>query len=179
MKEWLAKGSIGDAVYEMENAALNAEQTIYLWTHFEATPRRLMKDEQKRLRKAAAEKGKITHQVIAAPQNGTPQNPEEAKLSAGTTPSGSMTDGRHLAADSHPAGAAPDTISDSARKRLEARISELKLDREGVKKYVKDNFGKDHFAEMTKDEYDKLDKLIEIRAMKRELEAAQQPVSDV
>jgi len=65
----------------------------------------------------------------------------------------------------------PDTISEGARRRLEARITELKLDREAVKKYVKDTFGRDHFTEMTKEEYEKLDKTIEIRAAKMELKA--------
>src|SRR5437899_9710337 len=75
--------------------------------------------------------------------------------------------------DPLPADAAPDTITDAARKRLEARITEFGLDRSGVKKYVKDTFGKDHFKDMTKDEYEKLDQLIEIRAAKAELKAAQ------
>src|SRR5258706_1488872 len=39
MKEWIAQGSIGDAVYEMENAALNAEQQIVLWDHFDSKQR--------------------------------------------------------------------------------------------------------------------------------------------
>lgn len=69
-----------------------------------------------------------------------------------------------VAGAAHPNNA--ETISEAAHKRLEARISELKLDREAVKKYVKDTFGRDHFTEMTKEEYDKLDKMIEMRALK-------------
>ncbi len=132
MKEWLTQGSIGDAVYEMENAALNAEQQIYLWTYFDSKQRSAMKKEQARI-KAAATK--------ALP--------------------------------------APEVISEAAHKRLEARISELKLDREAVKKYVKDTFGKDHFTELTKEEYDKLDGIIEVRAAKLALKAQAAATGDV
>jgi hypothetical protein len=156
MHEWLAQGSIGDAVYEMENAALNAEQQIYLWTHFDSKQRSAMKKEQARMRAAAKQ--------IAAPKDAASQE----EVARDTTKVQSRTKALEAPADAAPRNE-PDTISDAARKRLEARITELKLDREGVKKYVKDNFGHDHFAEMTKDEYEKLDKLIEIRAAKAEL----------
>src|SRR5207245_716386 len=82
---------------------------------------------------------------------------------------------RHSDAASIPAVplAVSDTISDAARKRLEARITELSLDRDAVKKYVKDTFGKDHFKDMTKDEYDKLDAIIERRAARDEQPASE------
>jgi hypothetical protein len=144
MHEWLTQGSIGDAVYEMENAALNAEQQIVLWDRFDSKQRSAMKKEQARMKAAAKQ--------LSAPAEKGGANAADSDAVAGAA---------------HPNNA--EIISDAARKRLEARISELKLDREGVKKYVKDNFGKDHFAEMTKDEYEKLDKLIEIRAAKAEL----------
>src|SRR5258708_6880900 len=53
MHEWVAQGSIGDAVYEMENAALNAEQQIVLWTYFDSKQRSAMKKEQARMKAAA------------------------------------------------------------------------------------------------------------------------------
>jgi hypothetical protein len=146
MHVWLTDGSIGDAVYEMENAALNAEQQIVLWTLFDSKQRSAMKREQARMKTAAKQ--------LPAPEATPPTSSDNLARSHVDAPA--------------------ETISDAARKRLEARITELKLDRDGVKKYVKDTFGKDHFKDMTKDEYDKLDKLIEIRAMKRELEATQQ-----
>jgi hypothetical protein len=158
MQEWLAQGSIGDAVYEMENAALNAEQQIVAWSRFDSKQRSAMKKEQARMKAAAKQlsaPNAVAHEgmpSISDGQVGTPSDPSLPR-----------------------AAAAPDTITDAARKRLEARISEFKLDRNGVKKYVKDTFGKDHFAELTKDEYDKLDALIEIRAAKAELKAQQQP----
>jgi hypothetical protein len=158
--EWIAQGSIGDAVYEMENAALNAEQQIVLWDRFDSKQRSAMKKEQARIKAAAKQ--------LAAPKDAASQagivtaHPDPY----GRTMAGGVVGYAAEAGPNQPATAAPDTISDAAHKRLEARISELKLDREAVKKYVKDTFGRDHFTEMTKDEYDKLDKMIEMRALK-------------
>jgi hypothetical protein len=199
MAEWIAQGSIGDAVYEMENAALNAEQQIVLWTRFDSKQRSAMKREQARMKAAA----------LAAPKNAAPGGgiqPVDSENAAGSVgagvrtvapaghvnqarpaipavpvaapknpqvpPSngdGAINAGSGTGADqksSLPPSGPADLISPAAHKRLEARISELKLDREAVKKYVKDTFGRDHFPEMTKDEYDKLDKMIEMRALK-------------
>jgi len=168
MAEWLVKGSVGDAVYEMENAGLNAEQQIVVWGHFDSKSRSAMKKEQARMKAAAKQ--------LAAPKDAAPgggSQPVDREL-RGTLSSGSVPDALGAQIPAVPV-AAP--ISDAARKRLEARITELKLDREAVKKYVKDIFGKDHFRDMTKEEYDKLDALIEIRAAKAELKAAE--ASDV
>ncbi len=49
-------------------------------------------------------------------------------------------------------------ISDAQRKRLEARIGEKKLNRHDVKAYCKEQFGKEHFAELNATEYEALDK---------------------
>lgn len=116
MREWLTQGSLGDVVYEMENAGLNAEQQIYLWTHFDSKQRSAMKREQEAMLK----------KVLPAP---------ELVL-----------------------------ITDAQKKRLEARIGELKIDREAVKKYVKDTFGKDHFGDLSKDEYARLDAMLDRKA---------------
>ena len=59
---------------------------------------------------------------------------------------------------------APDLITEAQKKRLEARIGELKLDREAIKALCKERLGKEHFAELTKDEYASLDKLIDKKA---------------
>lgn len=61
---------------------------------------------------------------------------------------------------------APDLISEAQKKRLEARIGELKLDREAIKALCKERLGKEHFAELTKDEYADLDALIDKKAEK-------------
>lgn len=49
---------------------------------------------------------------------------------------------------------APALISDAQKKRLEARIHELKIDREDVKSYAAKRFSKEHFAELDQDQYD-------------------------
>jgi len=55
----------------------------------------------------------------------------------------------------------PKRITDSQRKRLEARITELGLDREKVKESMKAIFGKDHFPDLDVKEYDELDKSLD------------------
>lgn len=52
-------------------------------------------------------------------------------------------------------------ISDAQHKRLEARIKELKIDRQSIKDYCKDNFGKDHFPELSQAEYQDVDRFID------------------
>jgi hypothetical protein len=163
MAEWLDQGSLGDAVYELENAALNAEQTIYLWTKcgFDSKQRSAMKKEQARMKRIAAPQEVNRGEAVA--EHAQNDRPVAASGTRGSTV-GTASENSSVTEITAPVGAAP--ISDAARKRLEARITELKLDREAVKKYVKDTFGRDHFTEMTKDEYEKLDKIIEIRALK-------------
>src|SRR5258707_14346585 len=53
MAEWLVKGSVGDAVYEMENAGLSAEDQIVVWDHFDSKQRSAMKKERARMKAAA------------------------------------------------------------------------------------------------------------------------------
>ena len=64
------------------------------------------------------------------------------------------------------------TISDAQHRRLEARIAELKLNREMVKKYLKEIFGKDHFTELTNDDYSALDGHLEVMAAGAQPKAA-------
>lgn len=52
-------------------------------------------------------------------------------------------------------------ITNAQRKRLEARIGELNIDREAIKKFCDSTFGKSHFSELTKDEYKQLDEALE------------------
>jgi len=60
-------------------------------------------------------------------------------------------------ATNDPQGTPKAGISEAQRKRLEARISELKLDRATVKAYVKNTFGIDHFADLHPEDYKMLD----------------------
>jgi len=66
-------------------------------------------------------------------------------------------------AEPDPTQAVPEsepTINDAQRKRLEARITEVGIARDKVKKYVKKTFGKEHFADMNKAEYDIIDRML-------------------
>lgn len=47
--DWLTSGSVGDAVMEVENAELDADEKTYLWTFFDSKQRSAMKAEHKRL----------------------------------------------------------------------------------------------------------------------------------
>ena len=111
VREWMNSGSLVDAYLEIENADLENEEYIYLWTHFDSRVRRQLKEEGER---------------------------QKVRLAKLAPPSG--------------------LISDAQKKRLEARIGELKLKRDEVKIYCMDTFRKDHFADLSKDEYEALDK---------------------
>lgn len=58
----------------------------------------------------------------------------------------------------------PDLISEAQKKRLEARINEVGADREEVKAYCLKAFGKEHFADLTKADYDALDAILDRKA---------------
>jgi hypothetical protein len=51
-------------------------------------------------------------------------------------------------------------ISESQKRRLEARIQELKIDREAVKEVCRDRYSVEHFKELTGPQYDQLDALL-------------------
>lgn len=104
----LFDGGVADAVVELENAALDADEYTYFWTFFDSKQRKAIKDEQERVR---------AQQRI---KDATP-------------------------------------ISEGQRKRLEARISELGMNRDTIKAYCQATFGKEHFADLSKDEYLALD----------------------
>lgn len=108
VREWMNQGSLTDAWAEIDNAAPDAEEYVYLWTFFDSRVRRQLKEE--------GERQKIKNRAL----------------------------------DSN-------VISEAQKKRLEARIGELRLDRDEVKAECYRRFGKDHFAELTKDEYTALD----------------------
>lgn len=68
------------------------------------------------------------------------------------------------AAPQAPAAESPvGLISEAQHKRLEARIREIKLDREDVKRYCQDNFGKEHFPNLTQEEYRDVDAYLDAR----------------
>ena len=56
------------------------------------------------------------------------------------------------------------TISEPQKRRLEARIGELKLDRDKIKEFCRLTFSKEHFADLTRTEYEALDKHLDEKA---------------
>lgn len=121
VRDWIVKDCIGDAVLEIDNAALEADEKTYLWTMFDSKERSAMKKEVKRQRDEATEKAKAK-----AIEN---HNAAEQAL-----------------------------ISDAQKRRLEARIVELGLDRENVKFECHEKYGVNHFQELTVSQYKELDK---------------------
>ncbi|MBK1633552.1 hypothetical protein CKO31_22960 [Thiohalocapsa halophila] len=55
----------------------------------------------------------------------------------------------------------PQTITEAQHRRLEARINELRLDRERVKGWCKRAFGVEHFPDLQPRQYDRLDEKLE------------------
>lgn len=136
--EWMNSGSVADACQEIENAGFPADEMIFFWSHLDSKMRSAIKKERERQRLAPP----VT---VAQPES------SNTDLPAGEEPKSSAV-------------AAAPKISDAARKRLEARITELGLDREMVKKYASDVFKVEHFADLSRENYDALDKHIEIMA---------------
>jgi len=64
------------------------------------------------------------------------------------------------------AGAAPSVISPSQHKRLEARINEVKANRDEVKAYVKKTWGIEHLPELNQEQYDVIDSMLDKKAAK-------------
>lgn len=115
VREWMNQGSLTDAWTEIDSAAPDSDEYIFLWTHFDSRTRRQLKEE--------GERRKLKWREI------------ESRV-----------------------------ITEAQKKRLEARIGELKADREEVKAYCLKTFGKEHFADLTKADYDALDKLLDRKA---------------
>lgn len=69
------------------------------------------------------------------------------------------------------------TISPAKKKRLEARIGELKADRDYVKEWCKDQFNKEHFADLTNEEYSELDEWLDEYGDNKEPAPQQSPAT--
>jgi hypothetical protein len=67
-----------------------------------------------------------------------------------------------------PEPAVPERISDAQKRRLEARIGELQLDRERVKAWMVKAWGVERFADLTADQYERLGRRLEFWAQARE-----------
>lgn len=145
MHAWLAQGSVGDALVEMDNAAPDAEEKTYLWTKFDSKQRAAMKKyvaDAKREKQIAALK---------------PADPVAAMGAEGPAEEPTVD---------HVAVAASSTISAAQHRRLEARINEVGIEREKVKKYVAKHFKREHLTELNQDEYDTIDAMLDDHAAK-------------
>lgn len=69
-------------------------------------------------------------------------------------------------------------ITDAQRKRLEARIAELKLDRERVKAACKERYGVEHFKDLTPENYMLLDEQLGDLAVELAKEGTEAPPPD-
>ena len=72
--EWLNSGSVGDAYMEIENAALDSEEKIYLWTFLDSKQRSALKKEAARVREATQ-----SAPALAAPDPAFVAEMEEAE----------------------------------------------------------------------------------------------------
>lgn len=120
MQEFCDAGNYEDAILEVENFGIDADEKVYLWTQFDAPTRKQLKDAGTSIKKRYADK------VVEA------EPPKEEKK-----------------------------ISDAQRKRLEARIGELKLDREAIKLKCMEDYGREHFADLTPSEYEVIAKYVD------------------
>jgi hypothetical protein len=97
------------------------------------------------------------------------QRPDSRAAAPTAAPSGAPQPARRSEASDTTSGGngsqPPQTISEAQHRRLEARITELSLDRERVKGWCKRAFGVEHFPALTRRQYDRLDtKLAEFAA---------------
>ena len=92
------------------------------------------------------------------------------RADAPSAPSGAPQSARHSEAPDTAADAPP-RISEAQHRRLEARIQELRLDRERVKGWCERAFGAGHFPDLTPAQYQSLDDKLEAFAERAAMEA--------
>ncbi|NBC49915.1 MAG: hypothetical protein GVY22_18490 [Gammaproteobacteria bacterium] len=88
--------------------------------------------------------------------------------SPSSAPSGAPQPARHTEAPT------PQPISEAQHRRLEARIKELRLDRERVKRWTAAAFGVEHFPDLSPEQYQRLDERLEVFAERAAIEAETQ-----
>jgi hypothetical protein len=144
MQEFCTAGQFEDAVLEAENAALDADQMTYLWTQFDSATRRELKKASKAI------KDRYAAQVVTL------------------SPSPSEVIGEALVREVKKAeqstaiidSAGDRKISDAQRKRMEAIISKHKLHRDDLKLKIKEEWGRESFADLTPEEYKEFDEYV-------------------
>lgn len=71
----------------------------------------------------------------------------------------------------HSEAPTPQRINEAQHRRLEARIGELRLDRERVKRWAAAAFGVEHFPDLNTAQYQRLDERLEVFAERAAIEA--------
>ena len=153
--EFLAADSVADAVVTLDDNDFDADERVYAWTKFDSKQRSAMKKEM--ARQKAEREAKVLPAPDAAPQS-QPVDGSPAVGSAGAAPSGDKYG---------------DVISAAQHRRLEARINEVGIARDKVKKYVKKTWGVEHLNEVTQDMYVELDTMLDDHAAKHPKAEAQ------
>jgi len=133
--DFLKHGTVADAAVEMDNAGFSAEQKVYFWDQFDAKDGKVIAAELKKQR--AARKA-----IAAPPPAEVPQDAPD-------------TDQTQAIPEASP------VISAAQHKRLEARIGEVGIDRNKVKKYCIKNWACLHLNELNQEQYEIIDKMID------------------
>lgn len=100
------------------------------------------------------------------------QGPARRAVSPDTAPSGAPQSARHSEA-SPSANEAPPCISETQHRHLEARIGELRLDRERVKRWTAAKWSVDHFPDLTPAQCAELEERLEGFAERAAIETEQ------
>lgn len=104
-----------------------------------------------------------------APTTGAQRSNRRAEFPS-SAPSGAPQPARQSEAPT------PQRISEAQHRRIEARISELRLDRERVKRWAAAAFGVEHFTDLSQEQYQRLDERLEVFAERAAIEAEAQGV---
>lgn len=146
VREWLEKGSVADAVIVLDDNDFDADEKVALWKRFDSKQRSAIKKEMA-AQKAARDKAALPP-------------PSDSPTNAAPPPHPPVETGQSSVNQSQSAaGAAP--INEKQHRRLEARIGEVGIDRNKVKKYVKKTWGIEHLNEITQEQYDVIDQMLD------------------
>jgi len=138
--EFLAAGSIADAVVTLDDNDFDADERVFAWTKFDSKQRSAMKKEM------ARQKAEREAKTLPPPAStdAAPQTPPVASSPAGES-----------------AGAAPSVINQAQHKRLEARINEVGIARDKVKKYCLKTWKVEHLNELNQEQYNVIDQMLD------------------
>jgi phage recombination protein Bet len=147
-KELLKADNLDDAYALWQNSNFDADQQVAFWS--------LLNSKQRGVLDRMAQAEKNGGNVVDAEIIDT--LPTDAAPQPTPVPADSIVGGEA-------AGAAP-VINAAQHRRLEARITEVKASRDDMKAYVKKTWGVEHLNELTQDQYDVIDAMLDKKAAK-------------